>query len=111
MQKSTFGFSDLVGEIERIVGPEAATSAQRQAAPNPRACTAPAALPVQTVCATGFSIAACPKILLVEDNEENRDALSRRLVRRGYEVVMATDGRQGLAMAARSGRPTSSCST
>jgi len=39
------------------------------------------------------------KILLVEDNEENRDALSRRLVRRGYEVVMAMDGEQAVTMA------------
>ena len=38
-------------------------------------------------------------ILLVEDNELNRDMLSRRLIRRGYTVAMATDGRQGLAMA------------
>ena len=40
------------------------------------------------------------KILLVEDNEMNRDMLSRRLGRRGYEVVMAVDGEQGIAMAA-----------
>ncbi len=40
------------------------------------------------------------KILLVEDNEMNRDMLSRRLVRRGYEIVMAVDGEQGVAMAA-----------
>ena len=33
-----------------------------------------------------------PKILLVEDNENNRDMLSRRLQRRGYEVVIAVDG-------------------
>ena len=39
------------------------------------------------------------KILLVEDNEMNRDMLSRRLARRGYEVVMAVDGEQGVAMA------------
>ena len=39
------------------------------------------------------------KILLVEDNEMNRDMLSRRLVRKGYEVVMALDGQQGVAMA------------
>jgi CheY-like chemotaxis protein len=39
------------------------------------------------------------KILLVEDNEANRDALSRHLNRRGYEVVMAVDGQQGIAMA------------
>lgn len=39
------------------------------------------------------------KILLVEDNEMNWDMLSRRLRRRGYEVVVATDGRQGVEMA------------
>jgi CheY-like chemotaxis protein len=39
------------------------------------------------------------KILLVEDNEMNRDMLSRRLIRRGYEVAIALDGEQGLAMA------------
>jgi two-component system, cell cycle response regulator DivK len=38
------------------------------------------------------------KILLVEDNEANRDALSRHLKRRGYDVVMAVDGQQGLEM-------------
>lgn len=41
-----------------------------------------------------------PKILLVEDNEMNRDMLSRRLTRNGYEIVMAVDGGQGVAMAA-----------
>lgn len=40
------------------------------------------------------------KILLVEDNEMNRDMLSRRLQRKGYEVVIATDGQQAVAMAA-----------
>lgn len=40
-----------------------------------------------------------PRILLVEDNEMNRDMLSRRLQRKGYSVVMAHDGQQGLAMA------------
>lgn len=39
------------------------------------------------------------KILLVEDNEMNRDMLSRRLLRRGYEVVIAVDGEQGVSMA------------
>jgi two-component system cell cycle response regulator DivK len=39
------------------------------------------------------------KILLVEDNEMNRDMLSRRLQRRGYEVLIAVDGEQGVAMA------------
>lgn len=42
-----------------------------------------------------------PKILLVEDNEMNRDMLSRRLLRKGYEVLEAVDGRQGIEMAAR----------
>jgi CheY-like chemotaxis protein len=40
-----------------------------------------------------------PKILLVEDNEMNRDMLSRRLLRKGYEVVEAHDGDQGRKMA------------
>jgi CheY-like chemotaxis protein len=40
------------------------------------------------------------KILLIEDNEMNRDMLSRRLTRRGYEVTIAIDGRQGVDMAA-----------
>jgi two-component system, cell cycle response regulator DivK len=40
-----------------------------------------------------------PKILIVEDNEENRDSLSRRLQRRGFEVLMAADGKVGLEMA------------
>jgi CheY-like chemotaxis protein len=39
------------------------------------------------------------KILLVEDNEMNRDMLSRRLVRKGYDVSIAVDGRQGVEMA------------
>jgi CheY-like chemotaxis protein len=39
------------------------------------------------------------KLLLVEDNEMNRDMLSRRLLRRGYEIVMAVDGGQGVEMA------------
>jgi two-component system, cell cycle response regulator DivK len=40
-----------------------------------------------------------PRILLVEDNDMNRDMLSRRLVRNGYEVFLAMDGRQGVDMA------------
>ncbi len=39
------------------------------------------------------------KILLIEDNQMNRDMLSRRLTRKGYEVVNAVDGEQGMAMA------------
>ena len=44
------------------------------------------------------------KILLVEDDEMNRDMLSRRLIKRGYDIAIAVDGEQGVAMA-RSGRP------
>lgn len=44
------------------------------------------------------------KILLVEDNEMNRDMLSRRLTRRGFEIAIAVDGQQAIAMA-RSGCP------
>lgn len=40
-----------------------------------------------------------PKILIVEDNEMNRDMLSRRLARQGFEVAMAVDGKQGVEMA------------
>ncbi len=39
-----------------------------------------------------------PKILLVEDNEMNRDMLSRRLERKGFQVILATDGAAGMAM-------------
>jgi CheY-like chemotaxis protein len=42
-----------------------------------------------------------PRILLVEDNEMNRDMLSRRLARRGYEVLVAVDGETGVEMATR----------
>jgi two-component system, cell cycle response regulator DivK len=44
------------------------------------------------------------KVLLVEDNEMNRDMLSRRLIRRGFEVVFAADGQQGVDLA-RSEKP------
>jgi CheY-like chemotaxis protein len=39
------------------------------------------------------------RILLVEDNEMNRDMLSRRLIKRGHEVSIAVDGQQGVSMA------------
>jgi CheY-like chemotaxis protein len=39
-----------------------------------------------------------PKILLVEDNELNRDMLSRRLTRKGYNLVVAVDGAEGVSM-------------
>ena len=40
-----------------------------------------------------------PTLLIVEDNEMNRDMLSRRLQRRGYQVLLAADGQEGLATA------------
>ncbi|MBV8781137.1 MAG: response regulator [Phycisphaerae bacterium] len=40
-----------------------------------------------------------PRILIIEDNEENRDSLSRRLQRRGFEVLLAADGVAGVAAA------------
>lgn len=43
------------------------------------------------------------KILLVEDNEMNRDMLSRRLAKRGFDVVMAVDGAEGVSMARSAG--------
>ena len=39
------------------------------------------------------------KILLVEDNEMNRDMLSRRLIKKGYEIVFAMDGQEAIDMA------------
>jgi CheY-like chemotaxis protein len=44
------------------------------------------------------------RILLVEDNQMNRDMLSRRLRRKGFEVLLATDGQEGVSLA-RSGAP------
>ncbi len=44
------------------------------------------------------------RILLIEDDEMNRDMLSRRLVKRGYDVTIATDGEQGVELA-RAGSP------
>ena len=41
------------------------------------------------------------KVLLVDDNEMNRDMLSRRLIRRGFEVIFAVDGKQGVEAARR----------
>ena len=40
-----------------------------------------------------------PKVLLVEDNEESRDALARHLRRKGYKILVAVDGRQGVDVA------------
>src|SRR5437899_7078381 len=53
----------------------------------------------QTSRLAGAATLIMAKILLVEDNEMNRDMLSRRLERRGYEVVIAVDGAEGVRMA------------
>lgn len=45
------------------------------------------------------------RILLIEDNEANRDMLSRRLMRQGFDVVVAEDGKQGVQEARREPRP------
>ena len=42
------------------------------------------------------------KVLVVEDNEMNRDMLSRRLAKKGFDVIMAVDGRQGVDLASTS---------
>src|SRR4051794_6722471 len=51
-----------------------------------------------------FEIIPMPKILVVEDNEMNRDMLTRRLARKGFETISATDGREGVDLA-RSAQP------
>ena len=56
--------------------------------------------PLQSTQLQTSPLTTMPKILLVEDNEMNRDMLSRRLARKGYEVVCAVDGQQGLDLAA-----------
>ena len=58
---------------------------------------AEAATYLRQVAGTGEDLMA--RILLVEDNEMNRDMLSRRLERRGYEVIVAVDGEEGVARA------------
>jgi CheY-like chemotaxis protein len=55
--------------------------------------------PSSPPCSEEKKTAPVAKILLVEDNEMNRDMLSRRLQRKGYEVVLAEDGGQGLSLA------------
>src|SRR5262249_30334251 len=76
-----------------------------RAADPPEGCPQPRAAPRRGARAGGDECgppqaeALMAKILLVEDNEMNRDMLSRRLVKRGYEVAMAVDGEQGVAMA------------
>jgi CheY-like chemotaxis protein len=68
----------------------------------PPIAATPAAAPVEEA-APPLTAPPAPiasgKVLIVEDNEMNRDMLSRRLTRRGYEVVIAIDGEQGVSAA------------
>jgi two-component system, cell cycle response regulator DivK len=54
---------------------------------------------VSLLCKQDIPLKAMAKILIVEDNEMNLDMLSRRLARKGYQVITATDGADGLQMA------------
>lgn len=56
-------------------------------------------LPIQSKSQNPRNKRAMPRILLVEDNEMNRDMLSRRLQRKGHEVLIAVDGEAGAQMA------------
>src|SRR4051794_20187919 len=58
----------------------------------------------QLTCQEGFRRKNMPKILVVEDNEMNRDMLTRRLERKGFEALGANDGQQGIDLA-REARP------
>ena len=84
---------------ERILAEErlhARRAAVPGARPRPRLCPSPSACPRRR---RREELRSMPKILIVEDNEMNRDMLSRRLLRRGYDVVLAEDGNQGVALA------------
>ncbi len=56
-------------------------------------------IPTRHIIQCALTTITMPKILLVEDNEMNRDMLSRRLLKRGFEVVIAVDGGEGVALA------------
>ena len=72
---------------------------RRQSAAGYRVGCAMAVLPASWFDYRGNGRRAVAKVLIVEDNEMNRDMLSRRLTRKGYEVVMAIDGEEGVAVA------------
>jgi len=87
LQKGACGREELLAEITtRIAAPPG-----RAAPPN-----APMPLDFNSNVPT---IPMMKKLLLVEDNEMNRDMLSRRLARKGYEVLIAVDGAEGIASA------------
>jgi DNA-binding response OmpR family regulator len=76
----------LLGKINALLRSDAGRPAARTQAPRPTPTTHPAA-----------PQAGGPAILVVDDNQLNRDMLSRRLQREGYEVLLARDGREALA--------------
>ena len=104
----------LVGKIERLLGGTASSSkiavspnpspqvAQPVPAPIAEAPPPPATAPAAKVARAAAAVTG--KLLIVEDNELNRDMLSRRLIRLGYEILIAINGEQGVEMA-RSEKP------
>ena len=91
LQKGAYNREELLAEVRELV---AACVRQVRCAP------------VSGAARKTREAASMPKILLVEDNEMNRDMLSRRLERKGYEVVIAVDGEEGVELArARGARP------
>ena len=81
----------LIGKMSQWVKPGIAAAPGEEAAP-----AGPAASALDII---NSSPTTAVKILLVEDNEMNRDMLSRRLLKRGYGVIIAIDGEQGVALA------------
>lgn len=99
----------LVGKIERLLGgtPSSSKTAISPIPPQQAVQPAPARIaeappPPATASAAKVARAAAAvtgKLLIVEDNELNRDMLSRRLTRLGYEILIAINGEQGVEMA------------
>jgi len=95
----------LLGKIERLLGitpqgsviPLPPAQAPAPAAPEPR--PSPVVSGGQAASSTPAPASRGIKLLIVEDNELNRDMLSRRLRRHGYEIVIALNGEQGVEMA------------
>lgn len=91
----------LLGKVEKWLSTVPSAAPAAPSAPAAPVVSAPVA---EVPLAEPPPPTASGKILIIDDNDMNRDMLSRRLSRRGYEVVIATDGEQGVA-AARSEKP------
>ena len=89
-------------ELDRLLGKVEKWLAKVPTA-KPAVAPPPVAAPVEAVVEIPLAVPPPPtascKVLFVDDIEMNRDMLPRRLIRRGFEVVIATDGEQGIAMA------------